>query len=376
MKLKHIIATLSLAAVMAVGVGAVASKASAKVEVAEASSRTNIEVRFNLPSSWWGGWTDVYLHTFDEGGTPTTPWRGYQMTLLYYNEDGDKVYSFTADSDHPIYDKIIFNTTGSGGQLPETEAPSTSKGYYYSDNKFGTYDLVSTYYLYDYDNVFNGAPHAYAWNNANSNIKNEEWPASANMTKLSDLSGNGRVYSISLDVKYNKIQFNNGTNVKQVDAGQPSNGHAYVYAPDSVLDGEDTWWDNMDYVFAHNWSMNLLNFRNYSKASGAELDTGACESLYETAKDTYNYFKNNRTEVLTEIKNNFADALERMSDWVIHNHESFTVSEGVGTFSQRVLPVLGTVETVDNTMMIIVIVSLISVSAIVGYVFIRRSKEN
>ena len=377
MKIKNIFITLGVCAAM--GFGAFAGIKASRGEIKEARATkvtdSSIEIRFSRPNE--DGWTShgVSLHTYESGGTPTTEWPGYDMTFAYNNESGQSVYTWHPSESEPLYGKIIFNNQNNGKQTAEVDAPTSSTGFYKNGNSVGTYNLESTYYLYDYDNAFNGAPHAYAWNANNNTIKNETWPASANMTAMTSLTGNGRVYSISLDVKYNQIQFNNGTNAKQVDAGQPTAAYAYVYAPDSELDGESTWWSNINYVYAHNWAMNLLNFRNISAEAGAGADGSDCESLYGTAKTVYNYFKTNFNYVLPEIANNFSSALTRMSAWAEHHHESFVVSEGVGTFSTNAY-LTPYIENKNNSTLVIILVSTISLLGLAGFFFIKRKKES
>ena len=204
------------------------------------------------------------------------------------------------------------------------------------------------------------------------------------MTKENSLTGNGLVYSVSVSNAINQITFQTAGGTLSLDelTGMSAN-YCYVHAPVSEIADHSTWWSNIEYVYAHNWAMNLLNFRNYSAVAGAGLDTGTCETNYSIAKTVYNYCKTNDPYVLNEISGSFHDSLDRMAKWAIHNGESFSYeSDGeghdIGTFSSKVVSALEIAENNSSkTAMIIVIsASIISMLAVGGYFFLRKRKED
>ncbi len=90
--------------------------------------KNNITVYFSNNKNWTT--VNAYIYN-NETGTPMTAWPGKSMTYVKINNEGERVYSVTADVSK--YDRIIFNN----GTEQTTDTPLTkaSSGYFINSKK-------------------------------------------------------------------------------------------------------------------------------------------------------------------------------------------------------------------------------------------------
>lgn len=355
-----------------VAFGAAALSDTHKAKVAEAATQTitdgTIEIRFARPSDW--GNNTVCIHTWNEGGSGTT-WPGNAMTYLWDNEYGQAVWSWSPSAGTPLYGNIIFNNNDHGMQSATLSAPSTSKFYWY-DNGWQNSDVPTMdIYLYDYDNRFNGSVNVHAWRDSTT-FANDTWPGNA-ATKLSSVATNGLIYKFTMNNRYDRVIFsNNGSN--QTGDLTPAGNYCYVLANDgTTLAGKNTWWDNINYVFAHNFAENTMLLR--SVPTSDRSSTQYCASRYSTAKTAFNALKSSDygTDVLSELNSNFADAMTRLSAWATANGETFTSS--TGAFSSKFIDSLSINNKNSSIPLILMVVAFITGSSIGTYFLFKKRKH-
>ena len=379
MKSLKTILGISLAAVGlsgSIAFGAAASLSSKQVEKAEAGTQTitdsSIEIRFTRNGDW--GNNNPHIHTWNEGGSGTT-WPGYEMKWLWNNEYGQGVFSWSPSSDEPLYGNIIFNNNNSGMQSDTLSAPSTSKWFYY-DNGWQNSDVPTMdIYLYDYDNKYNGSVNVYAYRDNGSGgaaFKDAEWPGNS-ATRLTSIASNGLIYKMTLNNRYDRVIFSSSGNNQTSDL-TPTGSYCYVRADaETVLDGKNTWWDNINYVYAHNFSQNTMLMRSIPTSD--QSSTQYCASRYSYAKTAISAFKTSDywQYVQPQLSDNFAAALTRLSAWATANHESFNSSTGV--FSSRMADPLNS-ENSGTISIVLVAVSAITVSSFGLYFFLKKKKKH
>ena len=355
-----------------VAFGAAALSDSHKAKVAEAATQTitdgTIEIRFTRPSDW--GNNTVCIHTWNEGGSGTT-WPGNAMTYLWDNEYGQAVWSWSPSAGTPLYGNIIFNNNNNGMQSDTLSAPSTSKFYWY-DNGWQNSDVpIMDIYLYDYDNKFSGNVNVHAWRK-NTTFANDSWPGKE-ATQLSSVATNGLIYKFTMNNRYDQVIFSNDGSGQTADL-TPAGNYCYVLANnDTVLDGKNTWWDNINYVFAHNFSQNTMLMRSIPTSD--QSSTQYCASRYSTAKTAFNALKSSGygTEVLSELNSNFANAMTRLSAWATANGETFTSS--TGTFSSKFIDSLSINNKNSSIPLILMVVAFITGSSIGAYFLFKKRKH-
>ena len=121
-----------------------------------------------------------------------------------------------------------------------------------------------------------------------------------------------------------------------------------------------------------------MNDSNYDA-----IDAGLCDKVpegeekdrYNLAKDAYNAL-HSASKAYFSSQAAYADARARLSAWATAHGESFTVTDGVGSFSAYV-PSTTTIETQASDMtLIIVLASIVTVAAFGGYFLLRKRKED
>ena len=358
------------------GVGAFAGVSALKneepVKIAEAQDiSSGLEIRFNIPSDWGWNRNNIHIHTWTDGG-PTTSWPGHSMTKSYKNSSNEDVFVFTADSNHHIYDKLIFND--GNNQLAAVDAPSVDTGYYWKGSDFGTYNLTNRYYLYDYVTKYGSTPKVYAWNNNDSSINNV-WPG-VSMSSMSSITKNNYIFSCDLDVKFDKVIFNGDS--KQTGNLTPSPNYVYF-----ENESESDWWDNINFALAHNFREQTMHMRDIPTSE--QGSTPECASRYSTAKSAYNalkdssYWGDDSAGVCHEFKQaGFADTMTRLQKWATANGETFDPSSGSFTPNRAFIGSLSTIISGESSVSVIVIIviSCIAATSIGGYFLFRKKKEN
>lgn len=368
MKIKHAIIAFTFA--IFGGLGTIGSLNSTLKEREKANADNELVIRFTNNTDW----NVPYVYAYNSDSDKNDNWPGWGMTWSYKNENNQDVYEVTFSK---YYRYLIFSNNGSSQLSTVDLNTETNHGFYKSGNSgIGSYALNSKYYFYDYDNSFSGTAYCHYWNEYTSQVGGSTWHGVA-MTKETTLAGNGLVYSISLDVKYNSVIFNdNGSkqtgDLKPTTSLAPTNNYCFVYAPTSKISGYNTWWDNINYVYAHNFAQNILNFRNTS--TSVQTDTGYCKmgNNYLIAKTT---FQSMHTASFpeTELRNNFENALPRLEKWAIANGETFDISNG--TFASNSLIGLP-INSKNDFATIIIVISTLSITALGLFFFLKKRKES
>ena len=174
--------------------------------------------------------------------------------------------------------------------------------------------------------------------------------------------------------RYDRVIFsNNGSN--QTGDLIPSGNYCYVLANDeTTLAGKNTWWDNINYVFAHNFAENTMLLRSIPTSDHSS--TQYCASRYSTAKTAFNALKSSDygTDVLSELNSNFADAMTRLSAWATANGETFTSS--TGTFSSKFIDSLSINNKNSSIPLILMVVAFITGSSIGAYFLFKKRKNH
>lgn len=322
----------------------------AKYEVG--SNDSSLEIRFTRQT----GDGAAYVHTWNEGGSGASR-PGYEMTWLLDNEYGQAVFSWSPSFDEPLYGNIILNNNGY--QTAELVSPSTSKWYYSGDwHDVPTMDI----YLYDYDNVYDG--------NVDLSLSRygTSFAEQVEATQMIDVATNGLIYKATINNRYNRVVFsNNGQNA--TDYLTPTGNYCYVKAT-SDIERKNSWWDNINYVFAHNFSQHTMMMDKIPTSDHSV--TQYCSDRYNDAKAHFNALMASGygKEVLKELNNNFADAMQRFAAWASANGEAIDNTNGTIYTNNAILFSVDT----NNTMLILVVVS-ISTLAAVGFFLLRRKQR-
>ena len=321
---------LTLGVGTAVSLG-VLSKAPTKA--VETKAYSDVEIRFT--NNW--NWSDVYIYAWveDGSGTPAVKnaaWPGVKLDeSSYQNEDNQSVYIISLSG---TYDRIIFNNGngGEGNQTGNITYDGGSRGYYAVNNSFGTYELTSRYFLYDYANAFNGA-YCHYWNEYTTVEGATTFPGVA-MQSYNFAGGAGYLYYIDLDVKYNSVIFTNeaGTpqtvDLKPSTSKNPRNWKCYYHG-----NGVNAWWDMDAYILAHNFAYNVVKLRTIDASDPeTEVSTADCDTNYNAAKGAYEQVAGDATWG-TSFKeklalNDFSAAVTRLEKWANAHGQTFTVNGG------------------------------------------------
>lgn len=375
MKLKRLFAVLALATVggLASAIG-IEKSAEKPVEPAEAyTTDSTITIYFTRPSDW--GDNGIRIHTWDEGGAGTTWESAHLMTWVWNNAYGQGVFVWHPSDSEKLYSNIKFHNDNHGMESTTLDAPTSSTQYYYDNGWQATAAPTERIYLYDYDNRFNGHVNLHAWRDGASSFTTP-WPG-VQMT-AAPLAGNGLVYYADVLNIYNRVIFNwNGDENKTDTISGSNNDYCYVLANEAtVLSGKNTWWDNINYVYAHNWSQNYMKMRSISTDDNSEGT--ACLTTYGPAKTAYQAFVNDTSgvgsEVLTQITNNFAAAKTRLAAWASANSEVFNSSNNSFAPKQNSAIITGSESTSIAAMPIIIVMTL-TVGSVAGIFFLRKKRK-
>lgn len=359
--------TLGVAFSLGVAASLNANKKAIVKETEAASTNRSIELRFTRPSDW--GSHAVHLHTWDNSGGTT--WPGHTMDYLWDNEYGQAVYSWSPNSNDKLYSNIVFNNGGNGMQTDDLSSPSTSTAYWY-DNGWQTGSVGSMdVYLYDYDNLYNGTVNVYTWRDG-TNYESSSYPGQA--AAVDSIATNGLIYKFTINNCCNRVIFSgaNEAHKTQLDSGMSGN-YCYVKASDSTsLDGKNSWWNNINYVHAHNFAQNTMMFRSISTSD--QSSTAYCATRYAAAKTHMEAITSSGIGdyIINEIENNFTDALPRLAAWAKANGKTFDTSSH--TFSSAHNFSMLSVSD-NNGFIVVVSISALGILSVGAYYFFKKSKK-
>ena len=124
---------------------------------------------------------------------------------------------------------------------------------------------------------------------------------------------------------------------------------------------------------AETFAQKYLHMRDYLGTKGEDGDNYCLESgknYFAIAAETYTSLT---AEVKTEFKK-LTDAVERFEAWAAACGKTINLDTGAVTAKGLYSPIA--IESSDESSLAIVIISVISITAIGGFFFIRRKKEN
>lgn len=323
-----------------------------------------LEIRFTRPDDW--GDNTVCIHTWNDAGEGTT-WPGYQMTYLKDNEYGQSVWTWSPSASQPLYSHIKFNNNNNQMESDGLNSPSVNTQYWYDSGWQHSEIQVTTMdiYLYDYDNVYEGEVYVHAYRDGTS-LSNGDFPGVA-AEQLDDIATNGLIYKITLNDRFNRVVFSkNGES--QTQPLTPTPNYCYVLANDIV--GKNTWWGNINYVFAHNFSQHTM-LMDGTVPIDDHSSTQYCSSRYLEAKTHFNAIMNSGygQYVLGELNSNFSAAMERFASWARANGESIDASNGVIS-SLKVVNI--TALSNNSGIIIIVVLSMFTIGIVSVYIVYRK----
>ena len=228
-------------------------------------------------------------------------------------------------------------------------------------------DTAYVYVLDKYGDKLNANHRAYTYD---GNGREMTWPGAV----METYENTTHMYKQEFWTGMNTIIFNN-TSAQTYDwdislSGQYSNRNKCLILDDSWDStyekwSASTWVEKETGVFIEN----CMHFANYKESEGGN---GECisQGWYETAKSAYN-------ELSPSIKQEVSSlsyVVERLNAWAVANGETFTIADNVGSFSKRANVTI--VNSFDNTAVVVIVISLISLSAVGGYFYLRKRKED
>ena len=226
-------------------------------------------------------------------------------------------------------------------------------------------DTAYVYVLDKYGDLLSNNHYAYTFD---SDGRSMTWPGSV----MQKYDGTNHMYQQEFWVGMDKVIFNN--NDKQswswdVSGDYSNAGKCLIL--DGTVDGSGEWnsntWVSPEVA---KYIENCMHFANYRES---EEGDGKCvsEGWYITARDAYqaDSFAPFRSELCTL---NYVVA--RLEAWAAANGATFT-PEGGFVPSQRISPLFGTMEN-STPIMLVVIISVVSLTAVGGYIFLKRRKED
>ena len=370
MKLKHIIATLSLAAVMAVGVGAVAGGAHQEAKSANADNAT---VYCKMEHGWWTADSAAIGVHYWGGSSAGTAWPGVRGTAVATD---DYVWKFSVPSD--ITGLMFTRINGSGDVIDwgaKTGNLTLQSGKLYTITSSsavwgdpgvagnwssGTYletalNLSLSFYA---GSANENAPTVHAFSDPCLITDTGEWPGTAmsRVAKNASYKGSG-LYKFTLnykthfsdhsDVHIGMVLSNGGDSNKSADIGVITNNGYY-----SPFNGY--WYDGY----------------------GGSVDEAALLAERLATVDICNLTKSVADGLRDDMETYASDLASATWDgFTYQNAYDLVDSQCTSPKSVHKVVLFSNAES-NNAMMIVTIVSLISLSAIAGYFLIRKRKEN
>ncbi len=332
-------------------------------------------------------WTDVYAYPFGSATTANNPqWaNSFKLNNYSYNENSEKVYYFITNVTD--YSGIIFRSVADNKQTWDITIGSDTAWYCQdvSDGKYsyGTWTPENvTYYFYDYENGYSGDVKVYAWaSNSGGRLENSAYASSPASTKVSNTS---RVYSISLDPMFDEVIFHNSDDSVKTDDTFVNQNHGNAFTRWS---SSSTQWLSYEKVVGHDWVNLTMHLWDYDASHDNTGATNACygtdgtDGYYAIAYTAYNSFNNDiRTSIAGE--DNYALAYERFQDWAKACGKTVSISESGGTYtitqnSARVGGIITQLNgTTQDVAIITIILSALALTAVAGYFFLRKKREN
>lgn len=377
---KRLIVTSLLALTLGFGVAAGLSLAKNKsnqpVKKAEAAlPATTKTYRYTLPG---GTGNQIYLHLWGSAtASNNTSWSpsGFRkITEYYFNENSEKVFLFNTNVTDYSGMIIIKDNNNADGTKSADIAVGSNTAWYWNGNTGASPSawtpVNATYYFYDYHNQFASGIYAYGYGSNHS--YNNTWPG----TKMTPVSGtSGQLYSVSLDGMFDHIIFNNN-NDKQtnVDSDWCNQKHDQCMACWTNNSIASEWRSDLIDIYANDWVFQLMHFREIPTSD--ESDTGNCKGsngYYKKAKDAYSAYS---ADIKTKISQytEWNDAKDRLIAWGEANGETVSFSGTTLNINSRINVLPNSLGDDANSAAIIVIASILIVTALGGYFVLRKKK--
>ncbi len=339
-----------------------------KAEVVEAGTTKTLYINV---FDGGGTWNNFSYYLFGGSGGENAGWPGVAFTnsmkTATPNEYDQYQYKLTVDTS--VYPKLILvgNPSNWGGSQAQTDNlvidDMPNNGIYCgsqipNSNKFevGYYGYTTkTVYMLDLaGNVYNSKHYCHTFATGKSGTT---WPG-VSMTKV---AGQNNLYSAEINSALGNVIFNNNGSNETATISSVSDGDSYIIYPDNGFN--KTTLDAASFI------------DKYMKFETKWLDdsgTGQCKASgwYSSAKSAFSSKTSSQKSKILEHE----PTKYRMQDWAKANGETFNISTGAFSSSNSILPVIS--KNNSNTVALIVIISLVSVTAIGGFFFIRKRKVN
>ena len=218
-----------------------------------------------------------------------------------------------------------------------------------SANKYYLYDITGNYFLVGSEDATTTSTNA----------------SLANATEWTITVSNGIATIASSESRSLMYNYNNGNDRFACYQNNQTALNLYKISGSSLKDNLNTFQNN---------SLKMDSY-DVGGTHGSTGGNGSCESYYLPAKAAFNDLSEAEQQ-LFKTSSEYSAAKQRYEDWATANRDGapYDGNDDIQTLlSARVLPNI--IGTGSNTVAIIVIISMISITATGGYFFIRKRKE-
>ena len=315
-----------------------------------------------------GYWNNFSYYLFGGSGE-NAPWPGVAFTESMKTSTPNEYdqYQYKLDIDTSLYQYLILvgnpsEWSGTQAKTEDLNIADISNGISCGDFKSGVIFNVGYYtystktvYLHDLDGSTystNHYVHTFA-----SGKSGTAWPG-VEMTKV---AGTNNIYSAEINSVLDNVIFNNNGSNQTETINGISNKDLFICYPDNGYNHID--------LDAAKFIDKYMKFETVWFDSDGD---GSCKSAgwYSSAKTAFLYAKEDgkADKILAHEPTKY-----RLSAWAKANGDTFDPI--TATFSSaRITPILS-VAGDNNAMTIVVIVSILSVTAIGGYFFFRKNRN-
>lgn len=368
MKIKRIISSVILMSAITLGIGIATNNNSTK-ETAPVEATGTTKTLYINHFDGRGIWSDFSYYLYGSGGDngqfPGEPLTDSMKTSTPNEYDQ---YQYRLDIDTSSFQYLVLSGEpyDMGGTRAQTGnlsiADMTNNGIYCGGNSGNIFDVgyyaysTKKVYLHDLDGstyATNHYVHTFA-----SGKSGTTWPG----VKMTKEAGTNNIYFAEINSALDNVMFNNNDGDNKTDTiNGISNGDLFICYPDNGYNRIDL--DAAKFI------------DQYMKFETVWLDEpgdGSCKSAgwYSTAKTQFLYKKEagKAGAILAHEPTKY-----RLSAWATANGDTFDPS--TATFSSARITPIFSVTGDNNTMTIVVIISILSITAIGGYFFFRKNRN-
>lgn len=329
-------------------------------------NETGIEIRITTPDDWVG---TPYIHTWHNGSGNVA----YEMTYLW-----GKVWAWTSTSEEPLYENFAYEVGNWAKQSSDLVSPRSAGIYLYTGTT-GSYQTVDKMrlYFYDYDNSFNGQTitingtrdQATRLTFDNGNIQ---------LVQETEFCNNGRIYYAEVSNAVDRAVVTCGAWDSSASTAWVGGNYVYVYGSSMST---SAWWDNINYVQAHNWAMNTMKFNGAGAIDHTDenthVSTADCSTNYYAARTGYKKLYND-SNIIGELDGEaFPNALARFEKWAEANGDTFDSSTMVLTErnGSQLRSVSERINGNDFGFAVIFVAAVIAIAALGVSLFVSKKKQ-